>query len=277
MRLSELPVGTLVCDSLSSRVFLVAAQEHPGYSGTLLLCDHIVRQMCYDAQEPKNPKRDSHNYINIRGNSNYITSNLHQWLNACGEDWFTPQHEYDAPPSAENTYCGENPYDILPGFLTEFSQEFRDALVTVQLPCSVKQPQGGVELEYHPAKVFIPSLAEIGENKPDDLQDGTRYPLFDDWRMLRACLTAEAKAAGDWQPLHHFTQVFEGACYWYWLRTPHENIGCLVRDLTAGGMVQYTYANNARLGVRPALNLQGDSLVADEPDENGVYHLIWRA
>lgn len=275
MRLKELPVGARVRDSVSPRVFLVADQEHPGYHGTLLLCDHIVRQICYDAREPNNPKRDPGNYIDIRGNNNYITSNLHQWLNAGGTDWFTPQHPYDAPPSAENTYCGENPYDRAPGFLSEFSQDFRDALVTVELPCSVKQPQGSVCLEYHPARVFVPSLAEVGGCQADDLEDGKRFPLFDDWRLLRACLSKEAAEEGDWKPVHHFTQVFPGACFWYWLRTPHENISCLVRLVTGGGMIQYTYANNARLGVRPALNLDGNCMVTDSPDEDGVYHLTY--
>lgn len=54
----------------------------------------------FDAKEPSNPNTNIQKY----GNSEYVLSNIHQWLNATkgAYEWYTPQHSYDAPPDYQS-------------------------------------------------------------------------------------------------------------------------------------------------------------------------------
>ena len=132
MILKQLPVDTKVRERTSGIVFLVGEHGHDGYKGTTLVTDNVIGQACLDAPEDKNPNER----LRLTGYNYYAFSNLHQWLNAEGEDWFQPAHEYDTAPSEENIAkrpnCydnhGYNAYFTKPGILAWFGKIFRDAI-----------------------------------------------------------------------------------------------------------------------------------------------------
>lgn len=114
MNLHELSIGTKVREPESGHCFLVAAQEHPGYRGTVLVLDRIVRKGCFDAKEPLSDMPKVQKY----GNHDYETSNIHRWLNSDQANWYTPAHASDTPPAGENISIPDHSYDHEPGFLS---------------------------------------------------------------------------------------------------------------------------------------------------------------
>ncbi len=265
MLLKDLPIGTRVMDSGENDMrFLVAARGHPGYGGVTLISDCIVGQMCYDAAEGRRPKSPGAGNMKEFGNNDYGESNIHQWLNASGPNWYKPQSGMDEPPVRESVRYGENSYADKPGFLTGFSDYFMEHLMEVEVPYFRKLPEGGGEAARLRARVFLPSSAEMGVPEDDDPYEGERFPIFDDFRAALALLTPQVIEAADWKPVHHFMPFIPGGSFWYWLRTPHEYNSFLVRYYSTTFITSYTYANNGRLGVRCVLNLDDSARVSDK-------------
>lgn len=69
----------------------------------------IPKTFQYDNKEPQNPDR----VIRDEGNARYLWSNIRQWLNAKGTNWYRSQHTYDAPPTYQNEA----------GFLTDWDEK----------------------------------------------------------------------------------------------------------------------------------------------------------
>lgn len=274
MQLRDLPIGARIWDCGNNRTsFIIAAHDHPDYGGTTLITDCVVSELCYDAAEKNSPLDKGQLNTKESGNNNYAQSNLHQWLNASGTDWYKPQHDTDEPPLKDNIKYGENPYTDRPGFLTGFSDTFMSNLEEVDVPYFKKLPDGGGEAAKLRARVFIPSAAEIGMPEDDDPYEGERFPVFDDFRANLCVLTEDVINQADWKPLHHFVAFIPGGVFWYWLRTPHEYNSYLVRYYSTRGQTSYTFAKNGRLGVRCVLNLNGETPVMDKTDSFGAYRI----
>lgn len=261
-KLNDLAVSTRVANRARPGIILrVGGRDLPGYPGTILVADNIIKQGCFDAKEPKNPDVGRRNY----GNSDYEVSNAHQWLNADGKKWFKPQHEYDASPTKANIFDGDNPYANDPGFLTDFSPAFKAALAKATIKTR-KIEDGSIHEML--ASVWLMSGAEMGfdAKRTDDNDEGVMFPLFEDFRMRIASPTAEAVETASYQP-----RSFNPRESWfYWLRSADATGSYNVRNVSASGAEN----NNACLGsggLRPALLLKSDISVSDRPDANGVY------
>jgi len=90
-------------------------------------CDFISERaldiLCFDTVERNNEG----NNARWAGNPDYETSNLYQFLNSEAWNWYTPAHEYDAPPSAD-VYGNRCAYHQHPGFLYFFEEYELDSL-----------------------------------------------------------------------------------------------------------------------------------------------------
>ena len=150
-------------DSANSLTFLVAAQDHPGYGGTTLSAQKIVELGCLDGAEPDAVKDGVFHQRCLYGYNDYAASNVHQWLNGIGPDWFRPAHPKDEPPALPDTRYQEVAYQTRDGFLTGFSPRFREDLLEVQVPYLKMTRKDAGELAYVPAKVFLPSRTELGK------------------------------------------------------------------------------------------------------------------
>ena len=101
-------------------------------------------------------------------------SNIRQWLNSNAQagQWYSPQHDYDTPPTLTEADFGDNyltgSYETDPGFLAGFNSEFTSHLTEVEV--ITMNPfinlSGGKalidgEADITHDKVFLASITEI--------------------------------------------------------------------------------------------------------------------
>jgi hypothetical protein len=300
MILKDLPIGAKVREEKSSVVFLVAAHNHTGYTGTALVTDCAIKLAAIDAAEPGNPNQAQREF----GNNFYPLSNIHQWLNADEKNWYKPSHEFDAPPVSENLdhgrlefyevpfysneakFTGDFSYKDAPGFLTWFSPAFVASIHEVVVPCHLDPVPGKVH--YGPpvpydlkAKVFLLSAPELGLEEAQAVVEGFRFPLFNDGRMRVVAPTAAAIG----KPADY---VYDDCSLYYWLRTAvrgsstasfiydsDHRIGDYKCSPVSPRMPNGPAHVRGVCGIRPALNLNSGVTVSKEPDGNGIYTLVF--
>lgn len=188
--------------------------------------------MAYDVAEPSNSDSGRRSF----GNSRYIYSNIHQWLNATKvSGWYTAQHSADAAP----TY-----YDF-PGFLSGWSENHIAALDRATLTTSRASIDGG-GTETFVARVALISTTELGLQSSTG---GGRLDIFN---------SDGDRATGSY----------------YWTRTPHPSSSFNAYQVVGsgargnGGNVFLAY------GVRPLCKPLSNILVSLEPDSDGCYTIV---
>lgn len=242
--LRDLPFGAKIVDKNTKYygtpiVWLVADHDYYAPSSTTLVSERILTFKSFDASEPNNPDEWRADF----GNNNYKVSNIAQWLNSYGDDWFIPLHNYDKAPTLG--YVSSRPYANESGFLTNFSEDFIQSMIDSLV-----------------GKVFLLSDEEVG------LADGKRLALFENEEYRKAKLTKECVQIDN-------LGVDENKPNWWWLRTPNNENSYYTRYVNAYGKIHIDSACYGCRGVRPALNISSDVRVKDEPDENGVYEIVW--
>lgn len=107
------------------------------------------KTMIYDNKEPSNTDTNIRN----NGNNMFALSNLFQWLNSdkTANNWYTPQHAYDAPP----------PYANQDGFLKDWTEQEKQILLNKVWETSVPKTVSS-SLQKFTAKVVVPSMTEVG-------------------------------------------------------------------------------------------------------------------
>ena len=267
-KISDLAVGSKVKITGSRYSFssdkapfnmIVAAKNHPGYSGGVVLITEFPAEFCaFDAKEPSNP--DS--AIMVYGNSRYRHSNLLQWLNNDTSSWYTPQHSYDQKPTAD--HVSTNAYQFSTGFMSYFPAEFNSMLLDVP---AVTVVAGTLDRETVTTKWAIPSVTELfGTNEVANAPEGNHFPYFSSDES-RKCV----RITGAAMKLNYHT------------RTPK------VYDSgssTSSSEIVVVNAENGRrttdrpyIGenfVRPFCLLSNDALVTDSAVD-GYYSLIYNA
>ncbi len=171
LRLGDMPAGTLVRvsgNTIEDINWKIADQNHPGYpeNSTTLITDKGIRSICFDAMEPTNPTGGG---IPEQGNSRYIYSNIHHWLNSDAESgaWYKPAHPYDTPPSASYIYDGKNAYESWSGFLSMLNPRFVNKIIATYLVVGVPSKEHTPDVyERFYAKMFLASGTEVGFVNP---------------------------------------------------------------------------------------------------------------
>nr|DAT96686.1 MAG TPA: hypothetical protein [Caudoviricetes sp.] len=115
------------------------------------------------------------------GDNRWYKSACRQYLNsdAPAKEWWTPQDEWDMKPDQADT---------LPGFLSGFSDDFKDALSRVKVVTYGNNvtDDGSAVVTYD--KVFLPSLQEI-YCSPQVSGEGTYWPY---WKERTGAKTPQA-------------------------------------------------------------------------------------
>lgn len=106
VKIGELDLGTEV--RFGGMIWIVKRKSQECETVTLALKESIKR-MEFDAAEPGNPDK----WVSDYGSNSYELSNIRQWLNSSGSDWFRKQHDHDAAPG----YAG------IKGFRSQFSKK----------------------------------------------------------------------------------------------------------------------------------------------------------
>lgn len=279
MKLKDLKIASIVRDKRCGLLFLVAAQDHPGYGGTTLYAQKIVELGCLDAAEPEKQKNGVTEQANLYGWNDYACSNVHGWLNSDMKNWYQPSHEQDCPPAVEYTRYGEVSYQERAGFLEAFSDTFKNALRTVEVPYLKRTGRDAGKMEVVKAKVFLPSRTELGKGNEHGYEEGTMFPLAYDMSVYRTTMTEEllqkyGREINPQRPTARYDapQIYDPKWgWWYWLRTANMGYDFLNRVASPYGALSYTYSNNDSVGIRPVLNLAGDL----EVESNGKFDEIF--
>ena len=281
--LGELGISRIVYDAKSGIRFRVAAQDHYGPGITTLLTDCIIGVRALDAAETAEEGRAPYENSAKFGSNNYPLSNLNQWLNSDRDDWFSPTHPGDQPPEAGRLVYNEQPYAAKPGFLTRFSQAFRDALAPADIPVVVRTGRGTGELTTFRACAFLPSRTEMNKGDELGLAEGKTLPIFYDHYIFKAKPSAEQyeKYGRTWNPEQPEKGLLFGSPHlydpkfgwWYYMRTPSTLYNYMVRVMSPYGSVSFTQANNDVVGIRPLVNLRSDLIVEDDGVESPVYRI----
>lgn len=236
---------------------------------TKLFAEYVEDFRAFDARERNNPNNNRREY----GNNRYSVANIDQFLNSANDVFYRPAHDYDAPPTKELTY-DNMPYDNHPGFLADFNEAELDAIMPTEVIVAIpKCDDAENAYETITRKVFLPSRTNIFGGTVRNVHEGTQWEIFQRGDTVTAKTTNEARRNPN---ITDFT-VNEGDNWYYWLRSPSADDGCDARCVGRGGNGSYASAYHGVIGVRPALTINPEILVSDEPDEEGYYNVILSA
>jgi len=264
--LSNLPVGAKVKspNTKYNDAPIIWLIGHKTANRVKLITEKIITLKCFDAKEPSNPNSDRKQY----GNNRYSVSNIDQWLNsAAGAGaWYSARHTYDAPPN--NANVSYNEYDAEAGFLSNFEESFRNAI----LDTTIRVVDGG-GYEDITRKVYLLSNTEVGLSNENGVAEGSKWDLFSNDNSRKAYPTAEAVSKSEYT-----NRELNTSSPWYWrLRTPYYGSSSYVRRVDTGGTLGNGLAYYGTDGVRPALELDSGILVSDTTDADGCYTILWWA
>lgn len=236
---------------------------------TTLLAEHIEDFRAFDAREPNSPRE----YRRLHGNNRYSVSNIDQFLNSSEDDWYQPQHDTDAPPTDELTNDG-TPYQSHPGFLAYFSKAELEAIIPTEIVVALPRcDSDDHNYEKITRKVFLPSRTNIFGISVRSTNEGEQWEYFGNGRSTVATATWEAI---DNTKLIGTPEDDTDSWYW-WLRSPDPDDESAVGYVGCGGRSGYSNTHLGVVGIRPALRLNPEILVSDEPDEEGYYNVILSA
>lgn len=275
--LSNLPVGAKVKLGFYSLIpaagfdipWVIVAKNHVGYptNSVTLLADKIVDLRCLDAKEPNNPDVDRKKY----GNNRYSQSNLDQWLNssANGNEWYTAKHTYDQSPDTSDRCGGYNTqYLDHWGFLHDFTQKERDAILTTTIRVETAEAYDGITQEDIQRKVFLPSVAEVGKGSSSLV--GEKWAYFSAGNSPATTAHSEVlSGSSSVDKPSSATKAWE-----WWLRTPYSDSSEKTQVIDKYGDWGVNTSCRGTIGVRPAINVNATTLVSDITDNEGYYTLV---
>lgn len=269
--LGNLPIGALVMDPETKYygkpiVWKIADKNNQGYpaDSITLITDKVIALKGFDAMEPNNNDSSRKSY----GNNIYKFSNIRQWLNANGENWYKAQHEADQAPTANYFWDKHNPYDKEAGFLTNFSDAFKLNLIDTKLKVAIPNTDGG-GIEDVIDKIFLPSRTEVGLGNETNTPEGYPYKGFTSNDSRKANPSQEALDNSTWKSSSFTTSSYST----WWLRTPYTSGSYNVRSVYSSGSLNNSSARDGGNGLRPLCNLKSEILASDDKNSDGVYTL----
>ncbi|GFN35390.1 DUF6273 domain-containing protein [Tepidimicrobium xylanilyticum] len=276
--ISNLPIGSKIkfgryqveSEPHQPIVWLIAAKNHIGYpaNSITLITEKIIDLRGFDAKEPSNSDSDRQRY----GNNRYRDSNIRQWLNKAGLNWYVKTHTADEPPT-DDGMSQPTGYDNKEGFLSSFTEDELNIILDTTLTVARNTVTDGGGSETVVDKIFLASSTEVGFENENGIAEGSLLPLFSDDASRIAYVTQQCfnNTKSGSKP----SSISNG--WFWWLRTLYAPNSRYVRYVgTLGGRGSYD-ASQGSSGVRPLCNLKSDILVSDFPDEDGCYNIIFAA
>lgn len=257
----SLSIGTKVVDPNTKYygqpiVWIIADKNHSGYptNTVTLISEKLLCLKAFDAIEPNNRGSDRR----YSGNNYYRYSNLLQWLNSASINWYSAQHGADAPPNSSNVIGGWNPYDSEPGFLYNFSADFKNAMTSTNLK-TLELSTFAEKILLNPttvtSKIFLASTTEVGLANEHGIVEGTRFPTFDGGESRKAYPTQEAVSKSNYTS----SDLNVSRHFFWWLRTPDGTYLNRSRAVGPTGFQTSGLTSIGNMGVRPLCNVKDDS------------------
>ena len=217
----------------------------------IAMAKQIIDLRCFDAKESSNSDRNRRSY----GNNNWRVSNIEQWLNsdASAGNWYSAQHEYDAPPSIDNIYYNINPYDKKPGFLYYFTDEEKALLqdMTLTLANNTVTDSSGGSYTWT-GKVWLPTFTQMGFGQNNNISEGTKFSKFtDDASRIK---TIHAMCAANNQYCIDNSKT-EGTAWNYRMSSADESFSYYTWDVYYDGTYNLECASEDNIGLTPCIRL----------------------
>lgn len=209
------------------------------------------------------------------GNNNYELSNIRQWLcsNKKRGEWYTSTHSNDNPPVAPGYYGMCNYYAERDGFLYHFTADEQNAILPSQIYVgfSALDSTSG---KYLTDKVFLPSHYNLHQGSSDSedyfVGGGSK------WSYVSSYAAGITKnVSGDPNAVEAGID-FRG---YYMTRNPlsDSSAGNIYCSLSMTDAITYRASAQDENGVRPVVNLSGDTLVSDTTDSEGCYSVVFNS
>lgn len=196
----------------------------------------------------------------IRGNNDWSVSNIRTWLNSDSE---VVKYE-DQAPTRSASCTGNNYYSNEPGFLYNFTEEERNAIVAVK-----NLTMGNVL-----SKNAIDGLVETKDYVFLLSKDELKY-LEEAGISLYATVTKAAVEKDDSNSVKSFLEIHGIENYYWWLRDhapdAKVNEGLIVLTEYEDGESELSTSwsvGASSYGIRPAINVDLDKLPVIEEEEN---------
>lgn len=189
------------------------------------IAEHCIEYCQYDAAENiEDGSPRTNTYYN--GSTDWTTSNIRQFLNSVGENWYEPTHPFDAPPTRRG-WGSSRSIANHPGFLDSFEPYELSAIIR------------DVDDYFR-----LPTKNEI-------LFAG--FPLFNK-KGLRATLSADLRANCDyrWLDISDYNYMA------YWTATASDARCMYVINRSARSEM---VSPSAHCGVRPVCRIRSDAVV----------------
>ena len=136
----------------------------------IAMTKQIIDIRPFDGKEPTNTDSDRQSY----GNNNWQYSNIEQFLNSDQSNWYSAQHQYDAPPSSTNVFGNYNAYNTHKGFLYYWSNEDKALLKDMTLTLANHSVDGGGSYTWT-GKVFLPTYTQMTDKQNNNISEGTKF------------------------------------------------------------------------------------------------------
>ena len=169
-----------------------------------------------------------------KGNNIWKESNMRQWLNSSGNDWFVKQNEYDV--KSGNT-------DYRSGWMTGFVSGFLDLVMpvynkTARNTVSTISGGGGGGYDITLDKIWLPSIKEVFGTNNNNIAEGAQFDYF------RDVATTNAQRI----------QYDEGGTARYvWLRSPNTGTVYGESNINTGGASNNSHAVHNSYALLPAM------------------------
>ena len=198
----------------------------------IAMTKQIIDLRPFDAKEPTNPDNNRKN----RGNNNWQYSNIEQWLNSDQANWYSAQHQYDAPPSKDNVWqnvgIGYNPYDTHKGFLYYWSNEDKALLKDMTLTLANNTVTDGGGSYTWTGKVWLPTYTQMGFGKNNSINEGTKFSKFTDNSSRIKTINKYCAENNKYCKKYN---IIEGREQFYWMSSVISNSSCSLRLVSLEG------------------------------------------
>ena len=219
----------------------------------------------FDAKEPNNPNRQRQAY----GNNRYSVSNIDQFLNSNEERFYQQRHEYDQAPTDDYVY-DDYGYENHHGFLKDFEEWEIEAILYSEITTAIPECDGDETHETIARKVFLPSLTNLTGRTVRNVREGKKWEYFE--TASKVAMVTDAVV--DYSPISEDNDLEYDIDWYYLLRSPYEGNGCYVRYVSRDGDSGWCDACGGVIGARPALKINPEIFVSDEPDTDGYYEVL---
>ena len=195
----------------------------------------IIDLRPFDGKESTNPDSDRKSY----GNNNWQYSNIKQFLNSDQANWYSAQHQYDAPPSKDNCYhysngTTYNAYDNHKGFLYYWTADEKALLRDMTLTLANNTVTDGGGSYTWTGKVWLPTYTQMGGGQNNGISEGEAFSKFTDDASKIKSLHPNCAANNEYCKVNNYAS---GSNLWYCMSSALPSYSNRVRYVNSGGSI----------------------------------------